>query len=63
MATGTSAAEKLGEVAFDAEEFVDEKARLRIFDRDSGGWGHTDVDDFRQADDRGDLPLALIRWT
>jgi fructan beta-fructosidase len=49
QATGSDS-EHLGWVTWDVNEFAGKQARLRIFDHETGGWGHINVDQILLTD-------------
>ncbi|MEM9236090.1 MAG: glycoside hydrolase family 32 protein [Verrucomicrobiota bacterium] len=55
LASGV-AFEEMQRIAFDAEAFIGKKVKLVVSDQGSGGFGHINVDDFCQTDDKGELP-------
>jgi hypothetical protein len=48
--------ETMERVSFDAEKLVGKRARLVIFDKASGGWGHINVDEFLATDEPAPQP-------
>lgn len=56
-ATGRNT-EQLVRVEWDVAKFSDKEARLRIIDRQSGGWGHILVDDIRFSN----LPMDAVTF-
>ena len=61
-ATGTNTqpggSEQLAPSAWDVAEFAGRSASLVIVDERKGGWGHINVDQIVQTDDRGAIALA-----
>ncbi len=51
--------ERLEAAAWDVAEFAGREATLVIVDERHGGWGHINVDQIIQADDRGSTPLVV----
>jgi fructan beta-fructosidase len=51
VATGSESEELLWS-SWDVQDFVGKQARLRIYDRATGGWGHINVDQIVQTDTR-----------
>ena len=63
-ATGPES-EELEWASWDVTEFSGRKARLRIFDNATGGWGHINVDQITQTDhapQRFDLEHKLVEY-
>ena len=50
--------ERLEPAAWDVAEFAGRDAELVIVDTRKGGWGHINVDQITQTDDRGSIALA-----
>ncbi len=60
--TQPGGSERLSRVHWEVGEFEGREAVLRIVDARSGGWGHVNVDDIRQADaPAGVTPEELMR--
>lgn len=51
--------ERLEWESWDVAELAGRRARIRIADRSSGGWGHVDVDSISLSDTRRAAPLVL----
>ena len=51
--------ERLEPAAWDLGPFLGKNATIAIVDRRQGGWGHINVDQILQTDDRGSAPLVL----
>jgi sucrose-6-phosphate hydrolase SacC (GH32 family) len=60
-ATG-DAAERLAWKSFDVREFRGRKATLEIVDRESGGWGHINVDHILLANDPARAATQPVLW-
>ena len=56
--TRPGGSEELKPAAWDVAEFVGRSASIVIVDQHEGGWGHINVDQIVQTDDRGSVPLA-----
>ena len=51
--------ERLEAAAWDLRPFLGKNATIAIIDRRQGGWGHVNVDQILQTNDRGSAPLVL----
>lgn len=56
--TAPGGSEALAPAAWDVSEFAGRDAQLVIVDEAKEGWGHLNVDQLVQTDDRGAVPLA-----
>ena len=56
--THPGGSERLAPLAWDVSEFVGREATIEIADLRKGGWGHINVDQIVQTDDRGSIALA-----
>ena len=56
--TVSGGSEMLAPAAWDVSEFAGHEATIVIVDERKGGWGHINVDQIVQSDDRGSIPLA-----
>lgn len=56
--TQSGGSEWLEPVAWDMTEFAGRDAVITIVDTRKGGWGHINIDQIMQTDNRGDIPLA-----
>lgn len=56
--TSPGGSERLGPLAWDVSEFQGREARLVIVDDYQDGWGHINVDQIVQTDDRGTIAFA-----
>ena len=56
--TAPGGSERLEPAAWDINEFAGREAKLEIVDERKGGWGHINVDQIVQTDDRGAIAIA-----
>lgn len=56
--TSPGGSERLGPLSWDVSEFLGLEAKLVIIDDHEESWGHINVDQIVQTDDRGDIAIA-----
>jgi fructan beta-fructosidase len=52
--------ENLHENGWDVSEFEGRNATIEIIDKHTGGWGHINVDDISQTDNKPTMPVPLV---
>jgi fructan beta-fructosidase len=58
--TESGGSENLHESGWDVQEFEGRQATIEIVDKHTGGWGHINVDDILQTDNKPTMPVALV---
>lgn len=59
--TKPGGSERLERVFWDVAEFAGEMANIEIVDKETGGWGHINVDDIRLSDAKAGVPAEDLR--
>jgi fructan beta-fructosidase len=58
--TQPGGSEELTEYSWDVAALIGQNARIRVVDKHTGGWGHINVDDIRQSDQRSAPELLKL---
>ena len=58
--TQSGGTERLHESGWDVREYAGRRATLQIVDRHTGGWGHINVDQIMQTDNKPSLPTRQV---